>query len=587
MVLADRRKFPKTTFFTRRQDGPGFAGALEQARNKAISRADLPGRSFSFRKETKIKVAFTIILSFFLLAPQRLESKLTVKSPFPYRHLFFHFGACAGSRQKGPPLVCLNGGIMVDTGSEAPDYIFTCQDRYPPYAALGGMRCLLFVRNEAHRRQYQARLACLRKHLKLIQSFTGPLLDIELPEPLYMPCNLTGQAPLKTGIAAFQEQIEDRQVSNEHVRGGIYLNQLSPTIARLVEQFYDLLKENGVSSRVRLSEYRCQARTVLKWHDKASYVELLRNHTDSGLLPAHVPTAMSSSRELPSMTWTRLLELVRRQTGLEGATEFFIKSGMDADGEVNMILNRENFAGKINELADELANKVEKMGRSQQEVWLLVQPRIERCRSENAFPASVGLTYQIHDAGNIERLVVAGHIYEDAEHKTFIGGYLADDLTRHVLNRVGEKKIIALLQLFADQGYCGPINLDAVRNSEGDYIFIYDCNPRLGGAFPGLILQHALRSAGLRAETLLNIGYHGRFVYPDLRAKLAELQGLGLLYSRNRQQGVYLVPSLVRPESFDPVLINMGIDEMRQLVRNGLISSLSDPGQCDLQGVYW
>ena len=512
---------------------------------------------------------------------------MTVESSFPYHHLFFHFGACADSRDKGLPLVCLNGGIMADTGSEAPEYIFTCQDRYPPYAALGGMRCLLFVRNKAHRQQYQAWLACLSKHLKLIQTFTGPLLDIELPEPLFMPCNLTGQEPLKTEIAAFQEQIKDQQVSNDHVRGGIYLNQLSPTIARLVEQFYDLLKGNGVSSRVRLSEYHCQARTVLKWHDKASYVELLRNHTNSDLLPAHVPTAMSSSRELPTMTWTRLLKLVRRQTGFEGATELFIKSGMDADGEVNMILNRENFTEKINKLIDELAKKVDKMGRTQQEVCLLVQPRIERSRSENAFPASVGVTYQIHDAGNIERLVVAGHIYEDAEHKTFVGSYLADDLTQHVLNQVGEKKLIALLQIFADQGYRGPINLDAVRNSQGDYIFIYDCNPRLGGAFPGFILQHALRRAGLRAETVLNIGYRGRFVYPDLRAKLSELEDLGLLYSRNCQQGVYLVPSLVRPDSFDPVLINMGIDQMRQLVHNGLISSLSDPDQCDLQGVYW
>lgn len=164
---------------------------------------------------------------------------------------------------------------------------------------------------------------------------------------------------------------------------------------------------------------------------------------------------------------------------------------------------------------------------------------------------------------------------------------MADDLTNRVLKQVGENKIIFLLQLFADKGYRGPINLDAVRNSDGDYIFIYDCNPRFGGTFPVFILQQALRQAGLRAETLLNIGYRGRFVYPDLTAKLVELQDQGLLYSRNRQQGVYLVPSLVRPDSFDPILINMGIEAMRQLIRSGLISSLSDPDQSDLKRVYW
>jgi len=511
---------------------------------------------------------------------------LRVRSSSQYSRLFFHFGAFPSSREEGPPLVCLNGGIMVDTGSEARDYIFTCQDRYPPYAALGGMRCLLFVRNEAHRRRYQRRIAGLRKHLMVIQSFTGPLLDIDLLEPLYMPCDLNGQAPLDAEIAAFREQIKNQQVINDHVRGGIYLNQLSPTIARLVEQFYDLVKESGGRGRVRLSEYRSQARTVLKWHDKASYVDLLRNCANSALLPPHVPTVMISSGELSGITWNRLLELVERQTGLQDATEFFVKSGMDAAGEVSTFLSRENFAEKINKLASELANKVDEMGRIQQDVRLLVQPRIERCRNDSS-PAGVGVTYQIRHAGNIERLVVAGHVYEDAEYKTFIGSYLADDLTNRVLKQVGEDKIIFLLQLFADKGYRGPINLDAVRNSDGDHIFIYDCNPRFGGTLPVFILQQALRQTGLRAETLLNIGYRGRFVYPDLTAKLVELQDQGLLYSRNRQQGVYLVPSLVRPDSFDPILINMGIEAMRQLIRSGLISSLSDPDQSDLKGVYW
>lgn len=514
-------------------------------------------------------------------------TELSEKKPFQYRHLFFHFGAFPGSREGGPPLVCLNGGIMVDTGSEAPDYIFTCQDRYLPYAALGGMRCLFFVRDEAHRRLYQCRIACLREHLRVIKSFTTPQLDIDLLEPLYMPCDLSGQAPADAEIAVFREQIKSQQVINDHVRGDIYLNQLSPTIATLVEQYYDLAKENGGRGRVLPREYHSQARAVLKWHDKASYVDLLHNCTNRDLLPPHVPTVMISSRDLSTITWTRLLELMRSKASLNGTTEFFVKSGMDAAGEVSTILNRENFFGKINKLAGELANKVDRMGRTQQEVWLLVQPRIECCRNESSFPSSVGVTYQIHHPGKIERLVVAGHVYEDAEFKMFIGSYLADDLTNRVMKQVGEKKIISLLQLFADKGYRGPINLDAVQNNDGDYIFIYDCNPRFGGTLPCFILQQALKQAGLRAETLLNIGYRGRFVYPDLRAKLVELQDQGLLYSRNHQQGVYLVPSLVRPDSFDPILINMGIKAMRQLIRSGLLSSLSDPDQSDLKGVYW
>ena len=43
----------------------------------------------------------------------------------------------------------------------------------------------------------------------------------------------------------------------------------------------------------------------------------------------------------------------------------------------------------------------------------------------------------------------------------------------------------------------------------------------------------------------------------------------------------------VRPDSFDPILSNMGTDEMRQIIGSDLISSLSDLGQCDLKGVFW
>lgn len=516
---------------------------------------------------------------------------MTVKRSFNYQHFFFHFGDFTDSSEEGAPLVCLNGGLMADTGSEAPDYIFICQDRYPPYAAFGGMRSLLFVRNEAHRQQYQVRLIKLREHLELTQSITGPLLDIELPEPLYMPCDLTqelrDQALPKTEIAAFQEQIRDHQVINDHVRGGIYLNQLSPTIARLVGQFYYLLKESGINNSARLPDYEKHALSALKWHNKAEYINLIHNCNTSEQLPLHVPTALLSSKDLQGMNWTRLLEIVQQQSGLEDATEFFIKSAMDSDGDVNTIVNKDNFAGEINWLSNELTIKVNKMGRVQDEAMLLVQPRIKRSNNKDILPSSIGLTYQIYDDDKFELIVVAGHVYNDAEHKTFIGSYLSDEQTHTVLNKIGEEKIISLLRLFAGQGYRGPINLDAVRNSQGQYIFIYDCNPRLGGSFAGLIVREALIRSGFRADTVLNIGYHGRFVYPDLKAKLTELNDKGLLYTQTTQRGVYLVPSLVRPDSFDPFLINMRLEEMKEFIASDILGSLSDMEQLNLKGVYW
>jgi len=511
---------------------------------------------------------------------------MTSLNQFACGHLFFHFSATNDSSDDGLPLVCLNGGIMADTGSEANTYIFTCQDRYPVYAAMGGIRCLLFIRDAEHILRYRTRIAEVTKHLKNIHSFTGLMPDFELPEPLYMPCDIDApESPLRSN-QKFLQQIRDPKIMNSHVRGGIYLNQVSPTISDLLEKFYCFLQGNGIESQVRLDEYHRMARCALRWHDKANYVELMSGVEEAASYPAHVPSAMFSSRLLKNMTWTKLNKLFQEQTGKSDVTEFFVKSGMDAAGEVNVILNRNNFYFKTRELLMEIETKVTRMNRIQPEVQLLVQPRIERSDIDRDLPASVGITYNIHGIEDIERLAIVGHVYEDAERKTFIGSYMSDHLTQHVLQGVGEEKIMTLLRLFARQGYRGPINLDAVRSTEEEYLFIYDCNPRLGGSFPGLILKNALEQVGLKVETFLTLGYRGRIIYPDLNAKLEELEGLGLLCTRTRHRGVCIIPSMVRSDSFDLILINMRMDEMREFIGSNLIHSLSDEKKCDLRGIY-
>ena len=511
---------------------------------------------------------------------------MTSLNPFAYGRLFFNFNAIGESSADGLPLVCLNGGIMTDTGSEDKTHIFTCQDRYPVYAAMGGMRCLLFIRDTEHMRRHRARIAEVKQHLELIRTFTGLLLDFELPEPLYMCCDInTPKSPLCPN-QVFLEQIHDPKIINSCVRDGIYLNQLSPTISDLLEKFYCFLQDNGISSQVHMDKYHRMAQCALRWHDKANYVELMRGFREDDSFPAHVPSAVFSSRLLKDMTWTRLNKLFQEQTDKAGVAEFFVKSAMDADGEVNVVLGRDNFYYKARELLREIETKVTRMNRAQLEVQLLVQPRIERSDIDGDLPASVGVTYNIHGIEDIERLVIIGHVYEDAERKTFIGSYMSDHLTRHVLQRTGEEKIMTLMRLFANQGYRGPINLDAVRNTKEEYIFIYDCNPRLGGSFPGLILKDALEQAGLRVQTLLTLGYRGRIIYPDLKAKLEELKGLDLLFTKAGQRGVYIIPSLVRPDSFDLTLINMRMDEIREFISSNLIHSLSDEKKCDLRGIY-
>jgi len=502
-----------------------------------------------------------------------------------YGPLFFHFGVVDKEPSDGPPLVCLNGSIMVDSGNEARSYLLVCQDRYPVYAALGGMRCLLFVRDDEHVRQYESKLAAVARHLNVIRHHTGPLLDCTVPEPLYVACDIDSPQVELRPCRKLLQQIGDPQVINSHVRSGIFLNQLAPTVCGLIARFYELLKNHGIQSQVDPDACHRAGRLALKWHDKSHYVELLKGY-EGPSLPTHVPTAVFSSSLLEEMTWEQLTELFRRQTGCTAGREFFVKSAMDSAGEICAIVDRENFVRERRRLTDEIAEKVRDKGRTQKEVSLLVQPRIETAGGAYDLPTSIGLTYHIHDTEHARRLVLTGHVYEDAQRKTFMGTYLSDALTREVLRAVGEEKIVALMRLFARQVLRGPVNLDAVRNVRGHYVFVYDCNPRMGGVFPSLMLKSALQQAGFRAETLLSLGYRGRIVYPDLQAKLVELKAEDLLYTGSRQRGVYLLPSLVRPDSFDVVLLNMEMARMRHLIDSGLITSLSDESQCDLQGVY-
>ena len=79
--------------------------------------------------------------------------------------LFSHFGVRQAGAMSGAPLVFLSGAVMVDSGNEDPPYLFECQDRYPVYAAVAGMRCLFLVRDDDHALRYKTAIAALGPRL--------------------------------------------------------------------------------------------------------------------------------------------------------------------------------------------------------------------------------------------------------------------------------------------------------------------------------------------------------------------------------------------------------------------------------------
>ena len=499
--------------------------------------------------------------------------------------LFSHFGVRQAGATSGTPLVFLNGAIMVDSGNEDPAYLFECQDRYPVYAALADMRCLFLVRDDDHARHYQTAIAALAPHLATIRQYTGPLLDCGVPEPLYLGCQFDASRIRLSLCDKSRQQVADGEVISRHLTSGIYFHQMAPLISDLASQFRDLMQQQGIQVELEEDAIRRSAQLALQWHDKSRYVDLLHD-SDHADLPNHVPTAVISSQHLKELTWPRLQDLVGQHAGSENSASFFIKSSVDSAGEVCVSLDATNFDQKIAALVEAIEAKARHLNRSGSALQLLVQPRIETSSDRFDRPMSMGFTYHIYDVDRIEPVVFTGHLYEDPERKVFMGTYLSESLSQDALRAIGENKLLALFRLFAEQGLRGPINLDAVRNVHGEYIFVYDCNPRFGGSLPGLILKLALQREGLRADTLMTIGYRGRIVYPDLRTKLDELCDLDLLYTRDKQRGVYLVPSIVRPDSYDLIILNLEIAEMRQFIESGLIHTLSDQGRTELPGIY-
>lgn len=507
-------------------------------------------------------------------------------SRFPYSHLFFHFPGRHCASSSGIPLACLNGGIMADSGNEAIDYIFVCQDRYPVYAAMGGMRTLLFVSDHDHRQRLNQRITSVRKDLEIIRASTGILADLLIPDPLYIPCRLSRSGSQVCPDNHFIQQIRDNAIVNSQALGGIYFNQVSPTVTSLIEQFYGCLQGQGRKVTADLDACRFMGRQALKWHGKADYVRLVDECETVDSLPEHVPTAMLTASRLAAMTWGHLCEYYTGQTGMKSPESFFIKSAMDAAGEVCICVTQDSFMHKRGVILDDMQHKIRAADLARQDPEFLVQPRIPRGETGNGLPGSIGITYNIVSETYFKPVVIIGHVYEDPERKVFIGSYMSDRLTRHSKQGIGEEKIAGLLRLFAGKGYRGPVNIDIVRSDKDRYVFIYDCNPRLGGSFPGLIAKKAIQASGIPVNTLLAAGYCGRLVYPDLRAKLKHLQDLNLLFTRSNPRGIYLVPSCVRPHSYDALLMNMEMDQMLEIVNSDVLYILSDTGSNRLKGIF-
>lgn len=528
--------------------------------------------------------------------------------------LFFTFPILKELTNNNLPLACINGGLILDSGEAERTFIFRCQDRYLIYNSIAGFRSLLFVSDNAHMDIYENQIDILRSCLIFIASYIQIDLETTIPKPFYVICNLD---TLKLSLSeSFLEQLKAVNVLDNVAKGGVYLNQVSPTYADMLHQFVYLLKKREIEANFDHEKCRVTGQLALHFHNKVSYVQLLQKR-DFSHIPLHTKTAIIDPISFLNVkNWQDLQSLYARSHTtkiLSLPKAFFVKSSQDSSGNVSAILDQEDFQVKINKFHQEikefilsteidyearlkdLRNEInenpvlskvtfpdhkllqylELQIQCRKDINLLLQEKVVSSSQNRSLPEGIGVSYYIDDQSNITFIVLAAQVYADQEKKHYLGSFFSERLSELILTPDMHNRMLDLCRFFADEGYQGPINFDARLNSQGVYEFIYDCNPRLTAVYPLLAVKSILEQNELRIQSILNLGYRGEFIYPNISAKLNELDRESLLYTRIRQKGIFLLPNLYRKDGYDVFMLNMELLEINHILESQVLTNMT------------
>jgi len=225
------------------------------------------------------------------------------------------------------PLSRIGGELLIDSGNEDPSYVFRAQERYLPYTCMLNNRSLFFVHGPDHLNSYYNRLTFYQNHHSILAEHTG--------------------FSIETIVPTFVELSDDNLIKvldkESFPPNAILINQLSPTIVRLLQQI-----DNQVSTNYDLQHYESVANFVLRLCSKAEYIRLIeKNQTRD--LPIHTDTLILNEDQFFDYTYEQLQNYFLEETG-RVCNEFFVKSAVDGGGELAGVLNSNNFDQKITRL---------------------------------------------------------------------------------------------------------------------------------------------------------------------------------------------------------------------------------------------
>ena len=516
----------------------------------------------------------------------------------------FHFGSRSNGSNPAAILGLVSGLLLLDSGEVESTFLFRCQDRYLTYSALSGIRPILLVQDGQHWEHYKRLLEDLSSRLQTISQKVGISLP-QMQTPLAFPIDL--EALEIVDLPFFRQQLYDPEIQNSLRLGALVFNQVSPTCARLVGQMDALLSKYGFGFGIDIMELERVGTLALRWHNKAHYVRRTRHL--NGQIPAHAATALLTPREfLATQSWEELCRLVRNgvkaRSGGENPAAVYVKSSLDSGGNVAARVCACNFEDEIQRLKTEVRRRVlgqdideradleslqrdigiapslkctpfsdkqlnkllKAQRRRRNNIGMLVQEAVGCPASADPRFEGIGVTCEV-SPDRVE-ILPAGQLFADPERRHYLGSYLGPDLSVEGIPARLLDQLRNLCGLAAEEGYRGPLNFDARINADGEWIFVYDCNPRLSAIYPVIATKYWLLGQGLPVDTIVNLGYRGEYACEAaLEETLRKLDDRKWLYTRWHPRGALPLPNLARTNGLDLVLVNLNRQEIEEFVR--------------------
>ncbi|MBI4004757.1 hypothetical protein HY358_01315 [Candidatus Roizmanbacteria bacterium] len=470
-------------------------------------------------------------------------------------HLFFNLH---GMRE--PEFCFPNLGLYIELGTAPMEEMIITPREMTVQLGLIGKRLVLTAENRFDEAQTLQRIQFANQYLRDYNGITG--LDLSLiPDPLFVYFDmqrgtLNVQKTIKRYAQRNAKEYEyDPMLLKLATRlNTIDMNQFGTYIAGL----FATIKKTFPRIDLDKEAYEKSAAAVGIFFDKVAYVELVNEFlstNSSDEIPIHATTFLVSPNQLSSMNSFQEVQKLFAFMDKE-PKQIFVKANIGSGGDWQMILSESTTWEKFHQFLASLPKAL----------TLLIQEAVEPTTSKDGKPNRIGVNLFIDTEGIPYILGATTQIYKDRERTKYFGSVWNVAMETTIVQSIEQERLLQLASLFAARGYRGPFNLDFVQDKQGQYVSIYDMNPRVTGALPIYTGRLFLERAGLSVKSLINFSSGGKVSFPDYRQTLQKLNEVDILCTASRQNGAVIIPNVYQPDQ-----------SAKQLNCDVLVANITDP----------